>query len=168
MLYFGKRALYVRLPSEQEDAVCHRIKIDGVHKDVFAFHDKFVFSAARDGIKQVSADYEDRFQQEQDVFEKRFEVCRKEALTSIYIRKCDVSLQELFERAAILHPPPMIVVPAIIPPSQPFVSVVFDGIITTGSTKRPRFDFRFAARKVIKTNLDEQDDVAMEPGIDVY
>ena len=37
---FGKSALYLRLPSQENDAPIHRVQTEDIHKDLLAEHDK--------------------------------------------------------------------------------------------------------------------------------
>ena len=66
---FTESALYIRLPSEQRDAIIHRVVVDDVHKDLLSPKDKPQFNDYKCGITTYGPDYEKQIQQEQDMID---------------------------------------------------------------------------------------------------
>ena len=64
---FGKSALHLRLPSQQDDAPIHRIKMDKVHQDLLADDDKLFYGKCKSGIMEKPSGYEDATAKEQDM-----------------------------------------------------------------------------------------------------
>ena len=64
---FSKSALYLRLPSQQDDAPIHRIKMDSIHQDLLADDDKLFYGKYKSGITEKPSGYEDAIAREQDM-----------------------------------------------------------------------------------------------------
>ena len=53
VLVFGKKALYLRLPSQEKDAVIHQIHVDDCHNDLFSDREKSWYAKYKIGINEV-------------------------------------------------------------------------------------------------------------------
>ena len=110
---FGKNALYLRLPSQHEDCVVHRIVSEDVHLDVLAPHDKYLVSQYKTGnIRIKGDDFEDCIAREQKMIHNSFmnmsEVPR--TASSIVAERCSgltarkSQRQTVYEFFPVRHP----------------------------------------------------------------
>ena len=89
----GKNALYLRLPSQHEDCVVHRIVSEDVHWDVLAPHDKYLVSQYKTGnIRIKGDDFEGCIAREQKMIHNSF-MNMSEVGPKDYIEHCGREVQ---------------------------------------------------------------------------
>ena len=90
---YGKRALYLRLPTEASDGMIHRVVEDDVHLDVLASHDKHFFGDYKIGSIKKGDDFDEAVQREQEMIQKSFgrmeEMGQKQ-----YVEHCNETLKQ--------------------------------------------------------------------------
>ena len=64
---FGRSSLYLRLPSQEDDAPIHRIMMEDLHKDLLAETDMLSYGKYKSGIVQKPAGFEDAIGKEQEM-----------------------------------------------------------------------------------------------------
>ena len=68
VLIFGQSALYLRLPSQKDDAPIHCIRVvEDTRKDLLAEHDKVWYGKYKGGESQKAPGYEDGVAKEQSM-----------------------------------------------------------------------------------------------------
>ena len=55
---FGNQALYLRLPSEQRNAIVHRIDMDGLHQDLLSDRDKPLYGKYKGGTFETGPTFD--------------------------------------------------------------------------------------------------------------
>ena len=93
VMIFGKHALYLRFPSENEDAKIHRIVKDDVHKDLLAPHDKPIYGAYKRGSKTMGPNFSSDVQKEQNMIDESIATMEAHDSLSSYIKFCDSQIQ---------------------------------------------------------------------------
>ena len=99
---FGKSALYLRLPSQQDDAPIHRIKLDNIHEDLLAEHDKLSYGKYKSGLLEKPSGYEDAIAKEQCMISQGMAKYSECATTQDYVTKANAKLYDI-----ILHKQPI-------------------------------------------------------------
>ena len=64
VLIFGKNALYLRLPSENREAIVHRITVDKVHEDLLSEKDKELYGKYKKGKVEYGHHYQSEIERE--------------------------------------------------------------------------------------------------------
>lgn len=67
VLIFGQSALYLRLPSQKDDAPIHCIRVEDIHTDPLAEQDKVWYGKYKSGESQKPPGYEDGVAKEQSM-----------------------------------------------------------------------------------------------------
>lgn len=97
---FGKSALYLRLPSQQDDAPIHRIKMDNVHQDLLASHDKLSYGKYKSGLLEKPSGYEDAIAKEQYMISESMTKYSESATAQDYVTKANDKLYDIFCRSS--------------------------------------------------------------------
>ena len=84
VLVFGKRALYLRLPSGEKDAPIHLIRID-LHGDLFSDRDKPYYAKYKQGIHELPPTFADDVEVEQEMLHRGMESLQAAGLPEVYI-----------------------------------------------------------------------------------
>ena len=63
----GQSALYLRLPSQKDDAPIHRIEVEDIHQDLLAEHDNLWYGKYKSGESEKPPGYEDGIAKEQSM-----------------------------------------------------------------------------------------------------
>eukprot|EP00438_Fugacium_kawagutii_P012478 Skav236400 [mRNA] locus=scaffold1702:73948:75483:+ [translate_table: standard] len=97
-LVFGSFALYLRLPSQRDDAPIHRIQIQDLHKDILADRHKFYYGKYKGGALDKPDDFEADVEKEQAMIQES--VSRYEQFDTVQDYVCQVNgeLEDLLLR----------------------------------------------------------------------
>lgn len=99
---FGKSALYLRLPSQQDDAPIHRINIEAIHQDLLADRDKLSYGKYKGGMMENPSGYEDFVSQEQEMISQSMTEYLSYASAQDYVKEVNGQLYDL-----LLHKQPI-------------------------------------------------------------
>ena len=97
---WGKKALYLRLPSADESQAIFQITIDNVHLEVLADHDKPFYGKYKRDIYEYPPDFEQNVEREQSMIKDRMERCQSFPDIKDYIAECSNSIQSKLNDAA--------------------------------------------------------------------
>ena len=92
---FGMHALYLRLPSQREDAPIHRIKIEDVHKDLLADHDKVSYGKYKNGFMEKPECFEEAVKKEQKMIVESMSHYHSFEKTEDYIAEINNNIYDL-------------------------------------------------------------------------
>lgn len=95
---FGKSALYLRLPSQNDDAPVHRIQIEDIHKDLLAPHDKLSYGKYKGGDTAKPVGYEDAILKEQDMVSKSMAKYKESESAQAYVTTANDKIYDLLLR----------------------------------------------------------------------
>lgn len=95
---FGLHALYLRLPSEQEDAPTHRIQVNDLHRDLLAEDHKVYYGKYKSGWMESPPDFEALVAEEQDLVETAMEEYKQHTKPQDYLKKANSDLEEVLLR----------------------------------------------------------------------
>ena len=90
---FTESALYVRLPSAEQEAVIHRVVVDNVHKDLLAEKDKPLYGQYKCGMTVYGQDHEAEVRKEQVMIVESMEKLSSFARAQDYINHANHELQ---------------------------------------------------------------------------
>ena len=107
---FGKKALYVRLPSKTDEALMHRITDDDVHLDALAEFHKDVYGKYLDGGRELPASFDHDVSMETKMMQAGVTEMLKHPTKEVYITYCNEYIQKKLM--------PIRFVPESPPPSQ--------------------------------------------------
>ena len=91
---FGKNALYLRLPSEHEDDLVHRIDVEDLHLDLLAPHDKYLYAEYKTGSLRKGDDFQKWISREQSMIMDSFGEMETKG-PKAYVKQCNSRIQEL-------------------------------------------------------------------------
>ena len=72
VLIFGKNALYLRLPSENLEAIVHRITVEKVHEDLLSEKDKELYGKYKRGKVEYGHHYQSEIERELELMQYAF------------------------------------------------------------------------------------------------
>lgn len=98
---FGLSALYLRLPSQQDDAPIHRIQIQNLRKDVLADSDKVFYGKFKGGSIEKPPGFEEATEKEQSVIRQSMEVYGSFGKAEEYVSHANGEIEDL-----LLHSDP--------------------------------------------------------------
>jgi len=102
LFVFGKNALYIRLPSKNDNAICHRLCDHEVHLDVLAKRDRTSYNKYLNNVHEPPATFDDDLKDELDMFKRG--VAKKEQFdtTEDYIGYCNEEINKKVDHST--HP----------------------------------------------------------------
>ena len=96
---FGKRALYLRLPSENPETAIHRITVEDVHLDLLSEKDKPYYNKYKQGKIERSPDYDSEVARELKLMDNAAADLNGFAKVDAFIKHWNEKIQtELFHR----------------------------------------------------------------------
>lgn len=93
LFIWGKKALYIRLPSSDDTMVVHRITDFDVHLDVLADHDKSAYGKYKDDIMEFPPNFEQDVQREQRMIKDSMRKRQEYGIVDEYIKYCNDAIQ---------------------------------------------------------------------------
>ena len=165
----GKHAFYLRLPSEREDAIVHRITDMDLHKDFLSEKDKPFYNMYKNGTCVYPPDFYENVEREQEMIAEGVRKMMQEESIDDYIIKCNQQIaSKLQSMQAIWLPAPSAAeAPTafvrVLPPSQDAddrsheIPLQSDGTymvplvpVRTGAQQRNKFGSKFSGQPGVR------------------
>ena len=106
---FGQRALYLRLPSQDREAIVHCIQVEDTHLDLFTQRDKDFYAKYKLGIQECPPTFEDDVKLEKSMIQNGMEELRLAGRPEAYLSdindKINAKLTRMTLQATAVHLP---------------------------------------------------------------
>ena len=105
-LVFTDKALYIRFPSEQPDAIVHRVVKDNLYLDLLGDRDKGLYASYKQGTTVHGPTFVEDVQREQAMIDSRMEYMNSFPRIQDYVKDCNDKLQEWLRPVRVLEDSP--------------------------------------------------------------